>query len=246
MPQYSRISVLIAHDDPLISAGLEITLQEHRDFEAVTWSPALASRATASHLPTTDVVIADYDAGLRLVGSAAAKGRRVIVLTQHDSEAKICHALERGVRGYLLLGCTLKELMYGLRSVHMGGMALAPRVASRIADRMRQRALTGREEDILRQMMLGLSNKAIAGKLTLAVGTVKAHIKSVFAKLHAASRTEAVAIAQRRGILREEYEFPPPEAQTARIGKRSGAESRACFGYTPRKGKSSAATISFL
>ncbi len=55
-------------------------------------------------------------------------------------------------------------------------------------------------------MMLGLSNKAIASKLTLAVGTVKTHVKSVLEKLDATSRTQAVSIAQRRGILRDEDE----------------------------------------
>jgi DNA-binding CsgD family transcriptional regulator len=79
-------------------------------------------------------------------------------------------------------------------------------VASRIADRMKQQALTRREGDILRHMMLGMSNKAIASKLTLAVGTVKTHVKSVLEKLDASSRTQAVSIAQRRGILREDDE----------------------------------------
>jgi two-component system NarL family response regulator len=109
--------------------------------------------------------------------------------------------------------------------MHMGSIALAPLVASRVAERMKQEALTAREEDTLRQMMLGRSNKAIARKLTLAVGTVKTHVKSIFEKLNAASRSEAIAIAQRRGILREEYE-PPLPAPTAPIAKRSSAAAR--------------------
>jgi len=67
---------------------------------------------------------------------------------------------------------------------------------------MNQQALTAREETVLRLMMLGLSNKRIAVKLTLTEGTVKTHVKSILGKLNAACRTEAVAIAQRRGILR--------------------------------------------
>jgi DNA-binding NarL/FixJ family response regulator len=129
-----------------------------------------------------------------------------MILTHSDSEAKICHALEQGARGYLLLGCSLQDLVDGLRSVYTGGIALGPLVASRIADRMKQQALTPREADILRYMMLGMSNKAIASKLTLAVGTVKTHVKSVLEKLDAQSRTQAVSIAQRRGILRDEDE----------------------------------------
>jgi len=133
-----------------------------------------------------------------------------MILTHTESEAKICHALERGARGYLLLGCSLKDLMDALRSVHVGGIALGPLVASRIADRMKQEALTRREGEILRQLVLGQSNKTIAAKLALSVGTVKTHVKSILRKLDATNRTEAVAIAQRRGIVQEERERPHP------------------------------------
>ena len=222
MPQPARIKVLIAHGDPLIAAGLAVTLQERCDFEVVACSPALtAARATATHLPSADVVIADYDSGLRLLMSKGSGRHRVIVLTHSDSEAKISHALKQGACGYILLGCSLQELIDGLRSVHVGGMALGPRVASRIVDWMQQQALTRREAEVLRQMMLGLSNKAIATNLTMRVGTVKTHVRAIFDKLDATSRTEAVAIAQRRGILREECESLPPEVKAVRTPKRS-------------------------
>jgi DNA-binding NarL/FixJ family response regulator len=224
MPRPLRIKVLIAHCDPLISAGLASLLRKRRDFEAVVCNPALTvSTATSSLLPSADIVVADYDSGLRLIESAGAGRHRVMILTHSDSEAMICHALEQGARGYLLLGCSLPEVLDGLRSVHVGGTALGPVVAGRIADWMKQQALTAREKDILRQMMLGLSNKGIARNLTLALGTVKTHVKSILSKLEAASRTEAAAIAQRRGILRAEFEVTPPEMRAARIGKRSGA-----------------------
>ncbi len=191
------IKVLIVHADPLIAAGLEATLGRMREFEILGGGP---------RLPAADVVIADYDSALRMIAAGSAAGRRVLILTHSDSEAKICHALEQGARGYLLLGCSLQDLAAGLRSVYLGGIALGPLVASRIADRMKQQALTRREGEILRHMMLGMSNKAIASKLALAVGTVKTHVKSVLGKLDASSRTQAVSIAQRRGILREEDE----------------------------------------
>jgi DNA-binding NarL/FixJ family response regulator len=201
----STIRVLIAHGDPLIAAGLAATLQTRPDFAAVLCSPALAvARAASGHLPSTDVVIADYDLGLRWLVAARAQSPRVIVLTHTDSEAGICHALNQGASGYLLLGCSQQELLAALRSVHLGRVALAPLAASRVAERMKQQPLTAREADILRQMMLGLSNKAIAGSVAISVGTVKVHVKTVLRKLQAKSRTEAVAIAQRRGILLEE------------------------------------------
>jgi DNA-binding NarL/FixJ family response regulator len=194
-----KIRVLIVHSDPLIAAGLEATLGRMREFETVVGGVGM-------RLPLADVVVTDYDSGLRLIAAGSPLSRRVLILTHSDSEAKICDALEQGARGYLLLGCSLQELAAGLRSVYLGGIALGPLAATRIADRMKQQALTRREGDILRHMMLGMSNKAIASRLTLAVGTVKTHVKSVLEKLDASSRTQAVSIAQRRGILREDDE----------------------------------------
>src|ERR1700748_397719 len=208
-----RIKVLIVHSDPLIAAGLEATLAGMRDFEMAVGG--------GLRMPPVDVVIADYDSGLRMIAAGSAHSRRVMILTHSDSEAKNCHALEQGARGYLLLGCTLQDLAAGLRSVYMGGIALGPLAASRIADRMKQQALTRREGDILRHMMLGMSNKAIASKLTLAVGTVKTHVKSVLEKLDASSRTQAVSIAQRRGILREDDEVAVRSLRLNHLGRPS-------------------------
>jgi len=88
-------------------------------------------------------------------------------------------------------------------------------VARRIAENMTQQALTAREETVLRQLMLGLSNKRIAVQFTLTEGTVKAHVKSILAKLNAASRTEAIAIAHRRGLL--PYESEGKQAANRRV-----------------------------
>jgi DNA-binding NarL/FixJ family response regulator len=205
-PQQSRIKVLIEHRDPFIAAGLVSLLRQQRDFEIVAGSRILIAKATGPLSPSAHVAVADYDSGLRLLESADAGSPRVLILTHHESAAKIRRVLERGVHGYLLLGCSLQELISALRSLSVGAVALGPLVVGRMVDWMKQQALTSREEDILRQVMLGLSNKGIARKLSLAVGTVKTHVKSILRKLDATSRTEAVAIAQRRGIPREECE----------------------------------------
>jgi DNA-binding NarL/FixJ family response regulator len=79
---------------------------------------------------------------------------------------------------------------------------LSPLVAERITNRVNGKSLTEREKSVLEQLMLGLSNKGIARRLNLCVGTVKAHVKSILNKLDADSRTAAVVAAQRRGLLR--------------------------------------------
>ena len=220
-PRPCVIHVLIAHCDPLIAAGLATVLRTRRDFKAVVCGPASTSQGMASHLSLADVVVADYDYGLRLIESAGTERHRVMILTHCTSEVKICRALEQGVRGYVLLGGSLQNLIDGLRSIHAGGVAVGPLVVTRMADWMKQRALTRREEEILRQLMLGFSNKIIAQKLALATGTVKSHVKAILRKLDAKSRTEAAAIARRRGILEEEGEPSPLERAPVEIGMRS-------------------------
>jgi DNA-binding NarL/FixJ family response regulator len=185
----------------------------------------------ASHLSLADVVVADYDYGLRLIESAGAGSHRVMILTHNTSEAKILRALEQGVRGYVLLGGSLQDLIDGLRSIHAGGVAAGPLDVTRMTDWMKQRTLTPRQEEILRQLMLGLSNKIIASKLALAIGTVKSHVKAIMQKLDARSRTEAAAIARRRGILEEECECPPPEVSAEGIGIRPSNSKRYAIEY---------------
>jgi DNA-binding NarL/FixJ family response regulator len=140
------------------------------------------------------------------LSSASESYGRVVILTDSDSQAKICRAFALGARGYLLLGCSLEDLVTGIRSVHAGGVAVTPQVARRIAESLNQQTMTTREQSVLRQIALGQSNKRIAHQFGLAEGTVKSHVKSILRKLSAGSRGEAVANARRRGILPEEIE----------------------------------------
>jgi DNA-binding NarL/FixJ family response regulator len=201
VPHSGEIGVLISHSDPFIAAGLEAVLRKRRDLKILIRRPGTDVALPDEKSAKADVVIADYESGLRLSETGGESGGRVVILTHSDSEDQICRALHRGVRGYLLLGCTPEELVVGIRSVYEGGVALGPLVAGRIAENMKQQALTAREKGVLRQLMLGLSNKRIAAKFNLREGTIKTHVKSILGKLNAASRTEAIAIAHRRGLL---------------------------------------------
>jgi len=110
-------------------------------------------------------------------------------------------ALKLGARGYLLSGCSAAELVHSIRVIRQGGTALSREIAERIAESLRCERLTARELTVLRELMNGLSNKGIANRLSLAVGTVKTHVKKILTKLNASSRAEAITIAQRRGII---------------------------------------------
>jgi DNA-binding NarL/FixJ family response regulator len=121
-------------------------------------------------------------------------------VTPSQRENDVRHALELGVQGYLLLGCTPKDLLSAVRAVGRGMRWLCPEAATRMADSMAQDGLTPREEQVLRLLVAGCSNKVIGQSLDLALGTVKTHVKAIFQKLNARSRTEAISICMQRGL----------------------------------------------
>jgi DNA-binding NarL/FixJ family response regulator len=106
MLQMCSIKVLVAHSDPFMSAGLAAVLGKREDFEVVVAGPTAAvSGGITPCTPSADVVVADYESGLRLAASRGQWKDRVVIFTSNDREAKICRALEQGVRGYVLYGC---------------------------------------------------------------------------------------------------------------------------------------------
>jgi DNA-binding NarL/FixJ family response regulator len=196
-----KLTVVIAHRDPFISAGLARHLGNLAEFETSVSDLQWGAAITGSD--PRGVVVADYDSGLGLLGSSSRWRDRIVIFTERDGEASICRAMEQGVGGYLLLGCGVAEVADAIRTVHEGGRALAPLVAARIAERLRWEKLTPRELDILRLLFVGLRNKDIAQVTSRTAETVKTHVKTILRKLDARSRTQAVMVAQRRGILPE-------------------------------------------
>jgi DNA-binding NarL/FixJ family response regulator len=194
----SQLSVMVLYADPVIAAGLAAVLHENPSFQNV---PAPQAGELLFGPPPADVVVADYETAIQLAESSSQWAENLVVFTNYDSEARICRALESGARGYLLYGIGLLELFEGIRAVHEGGVAISPLVATRITNRIKGKALTAREKAVLEHLMLGLSNKGIARRLNLTVGTVKTHVKSIMAKLNAKSRTAAVITAHRTGLL---------------------------------------------
>ena len=202
MQQPDKLTVVIAHQDPFVSAGLACHLANVAEFEPVV--SGLELDAASACPDSWDVVVADYDSGLRLLGSDSRWRDCVVIFTERDSEASVCHALEQGVRGYLLVGCGVADVAAAILTVHNGGCALAPLVASRIAERIRWEKLTPSELNVLQLVSAGLSNKEIARATSRTMETVKTHVRTIFRKLDARSRTQAVMIARRRGILPED------------------------------------------
>ena len=211
MSSIDRIKILVLHADPVAQAGLSAAFSRYPDLEVQDGPDPLQGAPARPAGLGADVVVADYSNGLALATRMARQEvapAKVVVVAGIDRECEIRSALERGVRGYLLAGSALDELAAGVRAVHRGARHLSPKVAARLAESVSLEPLTSREEEVLRLVVEGLCNKAIGNRLGVAVGTVKSHLRSIFGKMHVDSRTQAVAAADRRGLLDPSWQRP--------------------------------------
>jgi DNA-binding NarL/FixJ family response regulator len=133
---------------------------------------------------------------------AADPNARIIVLTTYDGDEDIYRGMRAGAKSYLLKDVRREELFQCIRDVHAGRTFLPPAVAAKLAERLPTEELTPRERDVLRLLAEGKPNKLIGADLTITEVTVKSHVQAVFKKLNVLSRTEAIAVANRRGLLR--------------------------------------------
>lgn len=126
---------------------------------------------------------------------------RIIMLTTFEGDVEIQRALEAGARGYLLKNMPPSELVQVIRQVHAGKKRVPPEVAARLAEHMSEEDLTARELEVLQHVSDGNRNRDVAELLGISEETVKVHVKHAMEKLGAKDRTQAIAIAVRRGII---------------------------------------------
>ena len=210
----NTIGVQVLYGDALVAAGLAATLRDQGDIELRADTTCFGEIPGAARRQV-DVVVTDYENGLSVLARQRADPNSrhrahppVLIVSQRDTESEIRHALEQGARGFLLLGCSVDELVAGVRALRAGLRHIGARAAQRLADSVACEALTGREQAVLRLVVEGLGNKAIANRLDIAIGTVKSHLKSIFQKLDAGSRTEVATVAERRGLLTLSIRYP--------------------------------------
>jgi DNA-binding NarL/FixJ family response regulator len=137
--------------------------------------------------------------------TSAAPGAKVIVFTAYDTDERVLGAIKAGARGYLLKGAPADEIARAVRAAQAGGSHLASRIAAKVmaeaTSPRRRRLLTEREHEILRLVADGLSTKQIGRRLLITERTVKFHVASIFNKLGASNRAQAVAQAVQRGLI---------------------------------------------
>lgn len=208
-------SVILTDDHPVVRAGLRALLdasgidvldEAGSGEEALRVLDRLAEQGVRP-----DVVLMDLQMGPGLDGVAATRAirarhdaPRVLILTTYDTDVDIVRGVEAGASGYLLKDAPPADLVEAVHRASRGETVLAPAVAARLVNRLSSPAptLTARELDVLDAVAGGATNKEIAKHLFVSEATVKTHLVHINEKLGATSRTEAVALARRAGLLR--------------------------------------------
>lgn len=202
-----QIRIYCVDDHPLMREGIAAIVRNEPDMllvaEASTGREAI--QGFREHRPDVTLMdlrmpdISGIDAMIAI--RTEFPDARVILLTTFEGDAEIQRALAAGAQGYMLKSMPRKQLVEVIRKVHSGRKHIPPEIAAQLAEHLCDEALSKREIEVLRTISGGNRNCDIAALLFISEETVKAHVKHIMEKLGASDRTEAVAIAVRRGII---------------------------------------------
>lgn len=202
-----QLSVMVADDHGVVRAGIAALLVEVGGFSVVGEASDGIEAVNVFRDVCPDVVLMDLRmprmggveaiAFIKRIKSDAA----IVILTTFDGDEDIFRAMRAGARGYILKDDDPRDLFACIRAVYSGQTYIPPCVAAKLLPRLFAEALTEREAEVLSFMAKGESNKAIGDRLRISEVTVKTHIANILDKLDATSRTEAVSIARRRGLI---------------------------------------------
>jgi two-component system NarL family response regulator len=203
-----KIRVLIADDHVTVLEGLAAIIGRQPDMMVVA-EAADGQEAVdlwTEHHP--DVTLLDLRMptldGVGVIENIRKQdaSARVIVLTTYDNDTEILRAIKAGTKAYLLKDARREELLDCIRRVNRGETCIPASLAEKLAAGLSSESLTGRELNVLELLAQGKSNKEIGVNLYISETTVKSHLRSIFRKLNVLSRTEAITVASRRGLIR--------------------------------------------
>lgn len=200
--------VLVVDDHALVRTGVAKIIDHEPDLDVVAEAANGIEALAAFDQHRPDVTLLDLRMPI-MEGAEVVKRIRerdplakVIILTTYDTDDDISRALKAGAKAYALKDISADDLIQCIRDVLAGKTYLAPAAAAKLAEGLSRVQLTPRELSSLRLMADGKSNKEIANSLGIAERTVKTHLGHLFEKLGVTSRTEAVKVATRRGLVR--------------------------------------------
>lgn len=205
-----KARVLVVDDHALLRTGVANIINQETDLEVVAEAGNGVEAIDAYERFKPDVVLLDLRMpvmegveAVRRIRESDPKAR-VIVLTTYDTDDEIARALKAGAKAYALKDISADQLVGCIRDVLAGKTYIAPAAAAKLAEGVTRVRLTPRELATLRLMADGKANKEIASDLAISERTVKTHLGHLFEKLGVTSRTEAIKVATRRGLVRLE------------------------------------------
>src|SRR5688572_25536601 len=217
MPQAESVAaviiakVLLVDDHALLRTGVANIINQEPDLHVVAEATNGAEGLQAFRVHRPDVTLLDLRMPVMEGVEAVRHIRehdpqaRVIVLTTYDADEDIARALQAGAKAYVLKDISADALIACIHEVLAGRTYLAPAAAAKLAERVTRVQLTPRELATLRLLAEGKANKEIAADLGITERTVKTHLGHLFEKLGVTSRTEAVKVATRRGLVRLDW-----------------------------------------
>jgi len=207
MTDSSDIRILLADDHSVVRMGLAALISTEPGFSVIGQASDGAEAVSLYRSLKPDVVLMDLLMP-NLTGTQALAAirsefpdARILILSTSDGDDDVYRALHAGAAGYLLKSSPGEQLFPAIRAVRRGEKWIPPEVARSLANRSLREELSQREIQVLTELASGGSNKEIASALGITEHTVKAHLKSILAKLPARDRTEAVTVALQRGII---------------------------------------------
>ena len=202
------IRILLAEDQAMVRGALGALLKLERDIEVLGAVADGMQALSECRRLRPDIVVTDIEmpgmTGIELAQAIQTAGLpcKVVIVTTFARQGYLRRALDAGVKGYLLKDSPRTEILSAIRAVAEDRPYTSSSVAAKALQRMSKPSLTTRELDVLQLVAEGRSNKDIARRLEITEGTAKTHVKAILAKLDAISRTEAVAVAHKRGLIR--------------------------------------------
>lgn len=212
-----KIKVLLADDHHMVRAGIRELLEGAGDLQVVAEAGDGEEAQALIQKFKPDVAVLDIQmpkvSGIEVTRwvRSTQPGVGVLILTAYDDDPYVMAVLQAGANGYILKTAQADELVQAVRDVHEGKSALDPAITRKLmsnlfksSEQLAVEALTERELDVLRLAARGFTNKAIGVQLGISNRTVQGHLAHIFAKLQAASRTEAVMRAVSMGWIAQD------------------------------------------
>jgi DNA-binding NarL/FixJ family response regulator len=214
----TRTRLVLADDHDLFREGLASLIDAQPDMEVVGQAGDGLEALTLARDLHPDLIAMDINMpicdGLEATRLIRAEWPEacILILTVHDEDEKLFEAIKAGASGYMLKNVGSADFLRGVRSLLAGEAVLPPKLAAHLISEFARLAvrpvpeppsdihdLTPRERETLNLIAGGATDKEIAAQLTLSLHTVKSHVRSILAKLHAANRRQAARLAGREG-----------------------------------------------